>query len=1082
MSAKNIEDVYPLSPMQEGLLFHSLYSPGDGLYVTQFPYNCAGINVEALRGAWQRVIDRHPIFRTAFVWKNADKPLQVVGRRAELPFEVVDWRGLSVTEQDARFDAHLAEDRRRGFQLNRAPLLRVSLFQTGEDSYKFLLSHHHLLMDGWSTSLVFKEAFALYAALCEGREPESGPARPFKNYIAWLQRQDAAAAESFWREHLKGFTAPTPLVLDRVPGRALSTEESYAEEFAVLSPETVTALQALARRNQLTINTVVQGAWALLLSRYSGERDVAFGAVVSGRSSPLDGVESMVGLFINNLLTRVRVTPDAPVLDWLKGLQEQQVEARQFEHTPLSRVHAWSEVPNGERLFESILSFQNFPVSASLAGAARQFESIHTIEQSAYPLTLVCSLGEELHISVRYDRRSFDQPTAARIAGHLQTLLEAVVAEPARAISRLPFVTAPERELLLTDWSHTPSPAAPRSCVHELFEEQAALTPDAVAVEFMSERVTYAELNARANRLARHLRESGVGAETAVGLCVERSSELIVAMLGVLKAGGAYVPLDPQYPIERLTYMLADAGINVLVTRKAFLDAVPAYDGRAVCLDADAELIGARDAANLPCVTTRESLAYVMYTSGSTGRPKGVSVPHRGIVRLVRETAYAGFTSDEVFLQLAPASFDASTFEIWGALLNGGRLVVMPPHQPSLSEIGEAIRAAGVTTLWLTSGLFNLMVDERLEDLKTLRQLLAGGDVLSAAHVEKFLAAAEGCRLINGYGPTENTTFTCCHTVAAGAVEGSVPVGRPIAHTQVYVLDEAFEPVPVGVAGELYVGGAGLARGYANAPALTAEKFVPHPHAAEPGARLYKTGDRVRFLPDGCIEFLGRNDRQVKVRGFRVELGEIESALGRHEAVREVAVVARSAGELGVKQLVAYVVVADGQTATPAALRAHARELLPEHMAPAAFVLLDRFPLTPNGKLDLKALPAPEGTEREPEEAYVAPRNAVEETIAGLWSQLLGAETVGVADNFFALGGNSIFAIQLLSRLNRAFGLELPLRLVYDSPTVAGLAGAVVEAQAAQADEAELARLLAELEELSEDEARTLLAGGAGRD
>ncbi|HEX8853770.1 MAG TPA: condensation domain-containing protein, partial [Pyrinomonadaceae bacterium] len=408
MSSKNIEDVYPLSPMQEGLLFHSLYAPEGGLYVTQFPYNCEGIDVAALRQAWQRVIERHPVFRTAFVWKNSDRPLQVVGRRAELPFEVVDWRDLSATEQDARFDAHLAEDRRRGFQLNKAPLLRISLFRTGQSTYKFLLSHHHILMDGWSTSLVFKEAFALYAAICEGRDLTLEPTRPFKDYIAWLQKQDAAAAEAFWRQNLQGFTAPTPLVVDRLPGRELSSEESYAEEFVVLPAAVMSALQSFVRRQQLTVNTVVQGAWALLLSRYSGERDVAFGAVVSGRSAPLAGVESMVGLFINNLLTRVQVSPDAPVLGWLKELQEQQVEVRQYEHSPLSRVQSWSEVAGGERLFDSIVSFQNFPVSASLARASRQFESIHTIETSAYPLTLVVSVGEELVISVRYDRRFFD--------------------------------------------------------------------------------------------------------------------------------------------------------------------------------------------------------------------------------------------------------------------------------------------------------------------------------------------------------------------------------------------------------------------------------------------------------------------------------------------------------------------------------------------------------------------------------------------------------------------------------------------------------------------------------------------------
>jgi amino acid adenylation domain-containing protein len=1077
MSRKNIEDVYPLSPMQEGLLFHSLYAPEGGLYVTQIPYNCKGINPSALRQAWQRILDRHSIFRTAFVWKNIDKPMQVVGRQVELPFTIEDWREMSAAEQESSFEAYLAADLRRGFQLNKAPLLRIALFQTGDDTYKFLLSHHHILMDGWSTMLIFKEVFALYEAFCNAQELELEAARPFKNYIAWLQQQDMAAAETFWRENLKGLTAPTPLVVDRIPGRALSSVETYDEELLVLPATVMSALQSLSRQHQLTVNTVLQGAWALLLSRYSGERDVAFGVVVSGRPAEMPGVESMVGLFINNLMTRIEVKPDAPIFTWLKEVQEQQVEVRQYEHSPLSLVQKWSEVPSGDRLFESIISFQNFPVSSTLASASKDIESIHTIETSAYPLTLVAGVGEELVVSIRYDRRFFDAPTTSRIAGHLQTLLESIVANPQQTLSHLSLLTAAERQLLLTNWNHSPAPAAPSLCIHELFEEQVRLTPQAVAVVAGVEQVTYAELNTRANRLAHYLRSLGVGAEATVGLCVARSVEMLVGMLGILKAGAAYVPLDPQYPLERLNFMLADAHISVLVTQKVLLDAVPSYVGQAVCLDRDTELIRAQSITNPDRVATSENLAYIMYTSGSTGQPKGVSVVHKGVVRLVKETEYASFSPGEVFLQLAPITFDASTLEIWGSLLNGARLVVMLPHTPSLPELGQAIKKHGVTTLWLTAGLFNLMVDERLEDLQSLHQLLAGGDVLSVAHVKKFLAEASGCRLINGYGPTENTTFTCCYSMQGGSVSGSVPIGYPIAHTEVYILDETQQPVPVGVAGELYIGGDGLARGYANAFDLTAEKFVPHPFSEQAGARLYRTGDRVRYLPDGSIEFLGRTDNQVKVRGFRIELGEIEATLGQHERVREVVVMAREEKEAGIKQLIAYVVPVQVESVTPGELRAYLTELLPEYMVPGSFVLLEKFPLTQNGKIDFKALPQPGEAELEPEETYVAPRNSVEETITCIWSPLLGVERVGVNDNFFALGGNSIFAIQLASRLNKAFNLELQLRLIYDQPTVAALAATIVQAQAEQADADELDRLLAELEDISEDDARTLLAG-----
>ena len=1076
MSTKNIEDVYPLSPMQEGLLFHSLYAPEGGLYVTQIPFNTKGINTSALRQAWQRVVNRYSIFRTAFVWKNIDKPMQVVGRRVELPFKVEDWRNLSAAEQDARFDAYLVEDRRRGFKLNQAPLLRIVLFQTGSDTYKFLLSHHHILVDGWSMSLVFKEALALYEAFCSEHHMELEPTAPFKDYIAWLQKQDVPSAEAFWRENLKGFTAPTPLVVDRIPGRTLSREEIYAEEFAVLSATVMPALRSFVRQHQLTVNTVVQGAWALLLSRYSGENDVAFGVVVSGRPAALPGVESMVGLFINNLTTRIKISPEMAVVDWLKEVQAEQVEVREHEHSPLALVQSGSEVPSGQRLFESIISFQNFPGIASLTSASQQFEGIHTIETSGYPLTVVVSAGEELVAIIRYDCRFFDAPTAARIAGHLQTLLENIVANPQQTLAHLSLLTPAERRLLLTEWNHSPALLAPELCIHELFEEQARRSPLAIAIVSGNEQVTYDELNKRANQVAHHLRTLGVSAEVSVGLCLERSVNMLVGMLGILKAGGVYVPLDPQYPLERLTFMIADAQVSILITETAPFQGLSSSQVKAVCLDSDAELISAQRETNPANVTTRDNLAYIIYTSGSTGRPKGVSVAHRGVVRLVKQKQYADFGPTEVFLQLAPVSFDASTFEIWGSLLNGARLVVMPPDPPSLQELGEVIKQHGVTTLWLTAGLFNLMVDERVGDLRPLRQLLAGGDVLSVAHVEKFLAANGDCRLINGYGPTENTTFTCCYSIKAGKVGGSVPIGYPIADTQVYILDAVQQPVPIGIPGELYIAGDGLARGYANAVELTAEKFVPHPHSAQPGDRMYRTGDLVRYLPDGSIEFLGRTDKQVKLRGFRVELGEIEAILNQHEQVRQVVVLARDEKVADGKQLIAYIVGAQGQSIKPAELRDYVKEFLPDYMVPGAFVLLDNFPLTQNGKVDLSALPLPGELTREPEETYVAPRNAVEETIAGIWSQLLGVERVGVNDNFFNLGGHSIFAIQLLSRLNKAFNLDLQIRVIYDQPTLAALAIAIVQTQAEQADSSELNRLLAELEDTSDEDAQAMLA------
>jgi amino acid adenylation domain len=600
------------------------------------------------------------------------------------------------------------------------------------------------------------------------------------------------------------------------------------------------------------------------------------------------------------------------------------------------------------------------------------------------------------------------------------------------------LLSAAERDQLLSAWNDTRRNYPKGATVHGLFEEQAARTPDAEAVCFRGESISYGELAARADRLARRLRRLGVGPESRVGVLMNRSINLVAALLGVLKAGGAYVPLDPAYPAERLRYMLEDAGASVLLTEGSLADVMGESPVHVVDLGLHHEEFD--DVVTQPHVTS-DNLAYVIYTSGSTGRPKGVAVTHRNVVRLVKGNTFADLNENEVLLQFAPVAFDASTFEIWGALLNGARLAVMPPGVASVEELGVALRRYGVTTLWLTSGLFHLMVDERLEDLKSVRQLLAGGDVLSAAHVRKYLSeAAPDHTLTNGYGPTENTTFTCCHRMRTGDhVANSVPLGRPIANTQVYILDDRMQLVPVGTSGELYAGGDGLARGYLDQPALTAEQFVPHPFSEEPGARLYRTGDLARYLADGQLEFLGRMDQQVKIRGFRIETGEIESVLLRHPQVRECVVVARddAPGEI---RLVAYV-VASGDAPTAGALREHLKTKLPDYMVPSAFVSLESLPLTPNGKVDRKALPAPGAPE--PAGSYVAPRDALEVMLCRIWEDALGVKSVGVKDNFFDLGGNSLLAVRLVAQIRKQFNGEVPINALFQKATVEQLAEAL---------------------------------------
>jgi aspartate racemase len=604
--------------------------------------------------------------------------------------------------------------------------------------------------------------------------------------------------------------------------------------------------------------------------------------------------------------------------------------------------------------------------------------------------------------------------------------------------------------------------------VHELVAAQSQLTPATVAVEFEDEALTYAELNARANQLAHYLRSCGVGPDVLVGLCLEPSLELVIGLLGVLKAGGAYVPLDPAYPKERLSLMLADSQAPVIVTQERYTDLTD--ESRIVCLDRDWSLITHESASEFDSGVSPDNLAYVMYTSGSTGIPKGVSINHRAIVRLVKEPNYVELNSAHTFLQLAPISFDASTFEIWGSLLNGARLAVMRGGTPSLQELGVALRRHRVTTLWLTAGLFNLMVDQQLEDLQQLKQLLAGGDVLSVAHVRRFLQNAPGCKLINGYGPTENTTFTCCHPMTEfAAIDGTVPIGRPITNTRVYVLDGELQPVPLGAIGELYTSGDGLARGYFTRASLTAERFIPNPFS--PGERLYKTGDQVRHLTGGQVDFIGRLDDQVKIRGYRIEPAEIEAMLAQHAGVRQCKVLVQEVTPAD-KRLIAYVVCDETETAQ---LRGFLKERLPNYMIPAAFVTLAQMPLTANGKVDRKALPKLELSREQSEQPLVLPRTPTEQQLAEMWSELLGLNQVSIHDNFFDLGGHSLLLTQLASRMRNTLNVDVPLRSLFEAPTILEMGQMLSNLQVAQHDPAELAQLLGEIKNLTPQEIQAQL-------
>lgn len=1053
---KNVEDVYPLSPMQSGMLFHALHDPDVGLYFEQAVCTLEGeLQLSMFQRAWQHVVKRHSALRTAFIWQGRDDPLQIVRDEVQLPWTIDDWRELPPDQQTTWLNAFCIDDRRHGIDLSRAPLMRLALFQLTDNRYSFIWSFHHLLFDGWSLPIVLGEVFRSYEAFAAGQTPQLPPVRPYRHYIAWLQRQDVARVEEFWREQLSSFNTATSLGVDkslRPDFGPLST----AQQEGFLSPAVSAALRAFARQHRLTLNTLVQGAWALLLSRYSGANDLVFGTTVSGRPFDLVGVETIVGLFINTLPVRVRLPDDLPLHDWLQQLQAQQADLRQYEHSSLVDVQGWSGVPRGLPLFESLVVFENYPLVQASAVDERpprlRLMSIDSKEQTNYALTLCVAMGDVLALKIMYDERRFDAATISRLIGHLSTLLESMSAQPNVRLADLPILTAEERRQILYQWNATRTDYPRDATVCACFAAQSAQTPDAIALSCKEDQLSYRALNMRANQLGHHLRALGVGLETRVGLCLNRSIDLIVAMLAILKVDAAYVPLDPAYPHDRLVFMLQDAGVQVLITEQPLFEQL-ALAGSVICLDCDAAQIAAQPLTDPISCATAENLAYIIYTSGSTGRPKGSSIVHRSIVRLVKGTNYATLSADQVFLQFAPISFDAATLEVWGALLNGARLAICPSALPSLGELGQIIQEQQVTILWLTAGLFNQMIDAQAPMLRGVRQLLTGGDVVSPAHARQLLGSSDGCTLINGYGPTENTTFTCCYSMSdLSHVDEPLPIGRPIANTQVYILDQRLQPVSVGVVGELYAAGDGLARDYHRQPALTAEKFIPNPFtdfglapsdsAIQNGDRLYKIGDLARYRADGTIEFLGRTDEQVKIHGFRIELGEIESVFAQHPVVRSCVVLAQ---ELlpGRKRLAAFFVpdVSDDRPMpSPRKLREFLQERLPEYMIPLTFAPVESIPLTPNGKVDRRALMAPDRMFIDTQTEYVAPRDQIEFQLTQLWEHVLGVRPIGVQHNFFDLGGQSLLAMRLTTQIQRVFGKRLSTATLFSEPTIAQLA------------------------------------------
>jgi len=1060
VSRRSTSERVPLSFAQQRLWFFHQLAPESPLYNISLALRLRGsLNCDALEKSLAAIVARHESLRTRFLCADGE-PVQVISKPPPVPLRLVDLSSHPASRHEAEIQCLLKGEASRPFDLCDDLMLRPVLARLSETDHALLITLHHIASDGWSMGVLFRELTAIYEAFAAGYPPAL-PELPiqYADFAAWqrerMQGELLRKELAYWKRQLAG----APDFLDLPTDRPRPPVQTYRGRWHWRTfPGTLgDALKTLSQREGATLFMTLLAAFQTLLHRCTGQPDILVGSPIAGRNQI--EAEGLIGFFINTLVLRGDLSGDPTFCELLQRVRETTIGAyahqdlpfeklveelhpvRTSSHSPLIQVLFVLQNAPGQTLALPGLNIMPIPVDKVDTGTAK------------FDLTLqVDEDGSELRAAVEYNTDLFDETTIARLLGHFQTLLEGIVANPGRRLSELPLLTPAERTQLLVDWNGAQTHYPRDRTIPELFAEQVAVGADAVAISFKEWQLTYRELDLYANQLAHFLQRHGVGQETLVGVCLERSAEMIVALLGILKAGGAYVSLDPTCPKERLALMLEDLQAPVLLTQEKLRGALPDRADQCqsngsprapliVCLDAEWGTITQERSNAPPSGTTPNNLAYVSYTSGSTGRPKGVGIPHRGVVRLVKETDYAQFGPDEVFLQLSPIAFDASTLEIWGPLLSGGRLVVHPPHTPSLAELGETIRKCHISTLWLTAGLFHQMVEEQLDSLKDVRQLLAGGDVLSVSHVAQALEKLDHTQLINGYGPTENTTFTCCHRIAAPLTPNrSIPIGRPIANTQVYVLDGHLEPVPVGVPGQLFIGGDGLARGYLNRPELTAKKFVPNPFEDEAassrtGAQLYATGDRVRWLADGAIEFLGRLDRQVKIRGFRVEVEEIEMVLAGHPSVKETVAVARE-DKPGDKRLVAYIVAASQLAPTPAELRQFLQNKVPDYMVPSAFVFLAAMPLNANGKVDRDALPAPDASRGASANEFIAPRDEMERHLARIWQNVLNVQPIGVRDNFFELGGHSLLAVRLLARIEKEFGRKLPLAVLFQAPTV----------------------------------------------
>nr|QEO74680.1 condensation domain-containing protein [uncultured bacterium] len=1071
---------FPLSFAQQRLWFLDQLEPNTSVYnIPDTHYFNGPLNLRALERSLSEIVRRHEILRTTFQTVEGE-PVQVIAEAQPQQLEVIDLSELPEAEREATAQRMANEETEQPFDLTRGPLFRFRLLRLGEEQHILLLTMHHIISDGWSLGVLGRELAALYEAYSTGRgSPLAELGIQYADFAVWqrewLQGEVLEKQLAYWREQLGGELPVLELITDR-PRPPVQTYRGTAVDLE-LSPEVRERLKQVGRESEATLFMTLLAGFNVLLWRYTQQQEILVGSPIANRNRA--ELEGLIGFFVNTLVLRSKLNAQMSFREFLAQVRETTLGAYGHQDVPFEKLVEELQPErslNRQPLFQVLFTLQAAE-ELKLGGLELNWMDIKS-DVTKFDLSLFMTETETgLYSWFEYNSDLFDGSTVARMLQHFHTLLEEIAANPDARLSELSLMTRQERAQL-EELNQTQSEYHRDQCIHRLVELQAARRPDALAVVYREKQISYDDLNRRANQLAYYLRAHGVGLETRVGVLMQRSADWMVAVLGILKAGGVYVPLDGGYPAHRLRFMVEDADVRLVLTESGQPEIVAQGEAtEVVYLDKGWEWLESENEDNPENVTQAENLAYVMYTSGSTGQPKGVGVTHRAINRLVRNTNYVKFEESDRVAQTSNASFDTSTFEIWGALLNGSQLVIFEKETVlSPRELERQLVDQQINVMFLTTALFHQMAQSRPEIFASLTYMVFGGDAADAQFVQRVLEQGKPRHLVNGYGPTEGTTFATAYEAQERDIGArTIPIGRALSNTEAWVLDRQGQMAPVGVAGELHIGGDCLARGYLRRPELTAEKFVPHPYSAEPGARLYRTGDLVRYQSDGNIEFLKRMDQQVKVRGFRVELGEVESLLNQYWAIVESVVIAGK-DSLGDTRLIAYIVPEEGVEPTSSEMWNFLQEKLPSYMLPSVFVTIKELPLTPNGKVDRKALPLPEQIGDEVSTSFIAPRTAMEEMVAEIWRQTLGITQVGVESNFFDLGGHSLLGTRVMSQIRENCGIELPVRVLFESPTIAALARKIEEAQSKETEFGRILSMLENMENASEEEVTALLA------